>query len=75
LSEALNTPEDVDPLLPASPGLKPETPPTKQRFTPNVVSVLLNGLGVLFLVAMILLLLRPLPRNPALLPGALEDEV
>jgi glycine betaine/choline ABC-type transport system substrate-binding protein len=66
LAEALDTPENVDPLLPASPGLTPETPPTKQRFTADVLSALLNGLAVAFLVAMIVLYMQPLPRVPAL---------
>ena len=66
LAQALDTPEDVDPLLPASPGLKPQTPPTKQRFTADVLSALLNGLAVAFLVAMVILYFRPLPAVPAL---------
>jgi glycine betaine/choline ABC-type transport system substrate-binding protein len=66
LSEALDTPEAVDPLLPASPGLIPDTPPTKQRFTADIVAALLNALAVAFLVAMLVLYLRPLPENPAL---------
>jgi glycine betaine/choline ABC-type transport system substrate-binding protein len=74
LAEALDTPENVDPLLPASPGLTPDTPPTKQRFTADVVSALLNGLAVVFLVAMIVLFMRPLPKEPALRAGSEPPE-
>jgi hypothetical protein len=56
----------VDPLLLASPGLSADTPPTKQRFTANLVLAVLNGLAVLFLVGMILLYMRPLPKQPEL---------
>jgi glycine betaine/choline ABC-type transport system substrate-binding protein len=66
LSEALDTPENVDPLLPASPGLSADTPPAKQRFTADIVSAVLNGLAVIFLVGMIVLLMRPLPKEPEL---------
>ncbi|WP_295883577.1 glycine betaine ABC transporter substrate-binding protein [uncultured Thiohalocapsa sp.] len=69
LSLALDTPETVDPLLPASPGLTPDTPPTKQRFTADVFSALLNGVALAFLVVMVLLYLRPLPANPELRGG------
>jgi hypothetical protein len=68
-AKALDYPEDVDPLLPASPGLTPDTPPTKQRFTADVVSALLNGLAVAFLVGMLVLLMQPLPKEPALRAG------
>jgi hypothetical protein len=66
LSQALDTSEHVDPLLPASPGLIPDTPPTEQRITADLVSALLNGLAVAFLVGMIALLMQPLPKQPAL---------
>lgn len=69
LSQALDTPEYVDPLLPASPGLTPVTPPIKQRFTADIFSALLNGVALAFLVAMVLLYLRPLPANPELRDG------
>lgn len=69
LSEALDTPEAVDPLLPASPGLTPETPPTKQRFTADLVSALLNAVAVAFLVGMVILFMQPLPEEPALRAG------
>lgn len=66
LSEALDTPEHVDPLLPASSGLTPNTPPTKQRISADLVSALLNGLAVAFLVWMIALFMQPLPKRPAI---------
>ncbi|MCG6942985.1 MAG: hypothetical protein LJE69_17265 [Thiohalocapsa sp.] len=74
LAQALDTPESVDPLLPASPGLKPDTPPTKQRFTADVLSALLNGLAVAFLVAMVILYFQPLPAVPALRVGDVPPE-
>jgi hypothetical protein len=64
-SEVLDRPEKVDPPLPASPGLSADTPP-KQRFTADVVSAVLSGLAVRFLVCMIVLFMRPLPKEPEL---------
>jgi len=69
ISEALDTVEDVDPVLPMSPGLAPETPPTRPRIAFRPWSALLNGLAVLFLVSMVMLLFRALPKNPALEPN------
>jgi hypothetical protein len=66
ISQALDTAEDVDPVLPMSPGLEPETPPTRPRIAFQPGSALLNGLAILFLVSMALLLFRALPKNPAL---------
>jgi glycine betaine/choline ABC-type transport system substrate-binding protein len=74
LKEALDNPENVDPLLPASPGLTPDTPPTKQRFTADVVSALLNALGVAFLVGMVILFRQPLPKEPALRAGEQPED-
>ncbi len=70
IAEALDTAEDVDPVLPMSPGLEPETPPTRPRIAFRPGSALLNGLAVLFLVSMVMLMFRPLPKNPALKANA-----
>ncbi|MFN2166015.1 MAG: TAXI family TRAP transporter solute-binding subunit [Anaerolineae bacterium] len=66
LSRALASAESVDPLLPASPGLKPETPATEPRVYAEPASALLNVLAVAFLIGMLVLYLRPLPPDPAL---------
>jgi len=69
LSEALGVSEAVDPVLPVSPGLRPETPSVRPRIYAEPASALLNVLAILFLVAMVVLLFRDLPTNPALKGG------
>jgi osmoprotectant transport system permease protein len=66
LSDVLGVPERVDPVLPASPGLRPETPSVRPRVYAEPASAVLNVLAILFLVAMVVLLFRELPTNPAL---------
>jgi len=66
LNEALDSPEAVDPLLPASPGLRPETPELRPKVYANAWSALLNVLAIAFLVAMAMLYFRKLPTQPAL---------
>lgn len=73
LSEALDTPEAVDPTLPASPGLAPETPPARLRITFWPASVLLNAFAIGFLVLMVVLFFRKLPAKPALTEGEPPD--
>jgi hypothetical protein len=73
IGTALDTPEAVDPLLPASPGLSPDTPPTKQRLTADIVSALMNAFAVVFLIMMVYLFFQPLPAVPALRATAAED--
>lgn len=74
LATALDTPEAVDPLLPASPGLNPDTPPTKQRLTADIVSALMNAFAVAFVIAMVFLFFQPLPAVPALRAPGTEDD-
>jgi hypothetical protein len=74
LAAALDTPEAVDPLLPASPGLSPDTPPTKQRLTADIVSALMNAFAVAFVIMMVFLFFQPLPAVPALRATAAEDD-
>jgi osmoprotectant transport system substrate-binding protein len=74
LSRALDTSEEVDPVLPISPGLLPETPPVKPRISAQPASALLNVLAILFLVSMVILYLRRLPPKPALSPGEKPPE-
>jgi glycine betaine/choline ABC-type transport system substrate-binding protein len=66
ISRALDTVEDVDPVLPISPGLAPETPPARAQISAQPASALLNMLAIAFLVAMIVLYFRRLPDDPAL---------
>jgi glycine betaine/choline ABC-type transport system substrate-binding protein len=74
LARALQAREDVDPLLPVSPGLKPDTPPVKRRVEARPAAATLNVLAILFLVAMAWLLFRELPSKPALPSRVQRDE-
>ncbi|MEJ2532925.1 MAG: glycine betaine ABC transporter substrate-binding protein [Halioglobus sp.] len=69
LAAALGTAEAVDPALPASPGLAPETPPARSRIAFWPASVLLNAFAIGFLVFMVVLFFRKLPSEPALTRG------
>ena len=66
LDATLDYPEAVDPLLPASPGLQPDTPALRPTISASPGSAILNALAVAFLGAMALLYFRKLPRRPAL---------
>lgn len=66
IAQALNTAEEVDPILPKSPGLDPETPLVRSHVEAHVASALMNVLAIAFLIAMVILFLRKLPRHPAL---------
>jgi glycine betaine/choline ABC-type transport system substrate-binding protein len=66
LSDALRSREDVDPLLPVSPGLKPETPPVQRRVEAHPAAAILNVAAILFLLSMAWLLFHELPSRPAL---------
>lgn len=68
ISRALDTVEHVDPVLPMSPGLAPETPAARPQISAKPASALLNALAIAFLVAMILLFFSKLPDDPALKP-------
>lgn len=69
LHQALAAEERVDPTLPASPGLAPETPEPKPRLKAQPLSALLNLLAIVFLGAMVILLLQNVPKHPEMLPG------
>jgi hypothetical protein len=69
LSAALAFPELPDPLLPISPGLRPDTPPASRRLAFHLVPALLNTLALAFLVAIFLLYRQPVPRRTDLFTG------
>ncbi|MEJ2534284.1 MAG: glycine betaine ABC transporter substrate-binding protein [Gammaproteobacteria bacterium] len=69
LDAALDNPEAVEPLLPASPGLRPDTPELRPRIYSDPASAVLNALAIAFLAAMGVLLFKDLPQRPALQPG------
>ena len=68
ISQALDMVEDVDPVLPMSPGLEPDTPPARPEISAQPASALLNALAIAFIVSMIVLFFRKLPDDPALKP-------
>jgi len=74
LSAALGVSEGVDPTLPASPGLAPETPDPKPRLRARPLAAVLNTLAMAFLAAMAILLLQKLPANPEMSPGTQPPE-
>jgi hypothetical protein len=75
IEDALRSTEAVDPTLPASPGLYPETPPARPRVSVRPGVVVLNVLAVAFLVGMVMLYLMAVPKNPALpMSSAVDDE-
>jgi osmoprotectant transport system permease protein len=75
IRDALRSTEAVDPTLPASPGLYPETPPVRPRISVRPGVVAMNVLAVAFLTAMVMLYLTALPKNPALtMSSAVDDD-
>jgi glycine betaine/choline ABC-type transport system substrate-binding protein len=69
ISQALNVDEEVDPVLPRSPGLAIETPLIQPRIQTHIGSALLNILAIGFIASMVFLFFRRLPENPALKSG------
>jgi len=74
LAEALESPEALDPTLPASPGLLPDTPPPRPRLEMSAGAVVLNSLALAFLAAMVLLFFAKLPGNPEMQAGEAAPE-
>jgi hypothetical protein len=74
IEAALDFPEMVDPTLPASPGLYPETPPARPHVSMRPGAVVLNVLAVAFLVAMVVLYTTALPKDPALATHTAGDD-
>jgi glycine betaine/choline ABC-type transport system substrate-binding protein len=73
IAEALRTRETVDPLLPASPGLRPVAPPARAQVVGDFAPAVVNVLAVLYLVAMAYFLFMRVPDVPDLKDGAAED--
>ncbi len=74
LSQALDSAESIDPTLPASPGLLPETPSLRPRLEARPGAALLNAFAVAFLTGMVILWFRRLPDRPAMRPGTRPPE-
>ncbi len=73
LHAALGRGEDVDPVLPMSPGLLPAIGSQQQRIQLQPAVALFNVVAIGFLIWVISLLFRPLPETPALRSGATRD--
>jgi glycine betaine/choline ABC-type transport system substrate-binding protein len=73
LHEALEAGEDVDPVLPTSPGLLPPGEDGTERIEFQPMYALTNVIAIAFLVWVFSLYLRPLPETPALRPGKPRD--
>lgn len=69
LQAALGRGEDVDPILPMSPGLLPEIASEEARVSFQPAFALFNVFAIGFLVWVISLYFRPSPGTPALRPG------
>lgn len=73
IASALRTAETVDPLLPASPGLRPPAPPARARVVSDVATAVVNVLGVAYLVAMAVFLFMRMPDQTDLEDGPPEE--
>ncbi len=73
LHTALGANEDVDPILPTSPGLLPSVRSAKENIRFQPMFALTNVLAIAFLVWVVSLYFRPLPKTPALRPGGRQD--
>jgi glycine betaine/choline ABC-type transport system substrate-binding protein/TRAP-type uncharacterized transport system substrate-binding protein len=69
LHAALGANENVDPILPMSPGLLPSAEDAKERIKFQPMFALTNVIAIAFLVWVAILYFRPLPQTPALRPG------
>jgi hypothetical protein len=69
LHAALGRREDVDPILPMSPGLQPSVDDDEKRIELQPAFALFNLLAIAFLAWVVSLYFRPLPKTPALRSG------
>jgi glycine betaine/choline ABC-type transport system substrate-binding protein len=73
LHAALGRRENVDPLLPMSPGLLPAVGDQQERIRFEPAIALFNVIAIAFLIWVISLMFRPLPEIPALRTGNPPD--
>jgi osmoprotectant transport system permease protein len=73
LQMALGRGEEVDPMLPMSPGLLPSIGGQQERIQLQPAVALFNVFAIAFLIWVISLLFRPLPEKPALRSGDTRD--
>jgi osmoprotectant transport system substrate-binding protein len=72
INAALEAPEIVDPILPASPGLRPTAPPARARVVSDLATAIVNVLGVAYLVAMAFFMFMRMPEETDLEDGSAE---
>ncbi|MGF1511829.1 MAG: glycine betaine ABC transporter substrate-binding protein [Myxococcota bacterium] len=69
IAAALRAPESVDPLLPASPGLRPTAPPARARVVGDLAAALVNILAVAYIIAMVAFFIMRTPQQTDLEDG------
>lgn len=60
----------MDPLLPASPGLRPPAPPARAQVVSDPAMAIVNVLGVAYLVAMAWFMFMRMPEQTDLEDGS-----
>jgi osmoprotectant transport system substrate-binding protein len=72
IAVALQATETVDPILPASPGLRPTAPPARARVVSDIATAVVNVLGIAYLAAMAFFMFMRMPETPDLEDGPPE---
>ena len=73
IAAALQSSEAVDPLLPASPGLRPAAPPARARVVTDLATAFANVLGIAYLIAMAVFFAMPNPERTDLEDGPVDE--